>query len=110
MTEQPQILLEEALELVDFEFIEGSWRVGVVRGNCGIVEGDCGAVIGRCNIVRGNCGIVEGSCIIVGDHVFGTINGRRWQYAETHKQKLGRLIKETGNEELIEAFNQLEDN
>jgi len=112
MTEQ--ITLEEALKLVNFEFIEGAWRVGVVRGNCGIVEGDCGAVIGRCNRVRGDCGIVEGDCGVVEGNclidVWGTISGRRWQYAETPKQKLGRLIKETGNKDLLEAFNQLENN
>ena len=31
-------------------------------------------------------------------------------FDETPKERLGRLIKETGNEDLLEAFNQLEDN
>jgi hypothetical protein len=32
MTEQPQITLEEALKLVDFEFVDGAWRVKRVAG------------------------------------------------------------------------------
>ena len=42
--------------------------------------------------------------------VWGTINGLKWQFVETPKGKLQRLIKETGNQELIDAFNQLENN
>jgi len=42
--------------------------------------------------------------------VCGTINDRKWQFIETPKEKLQRLIEETYNQELIEAFNQLEDN
>ena len=32
MTDQPQITLEEALKLVDFEFVDGAWRVKRVAG------------------------------------------------------------------------------
>jgi len=42
--------------------------------------------------------------------VWGTINGLKWQFVETPKEKLQRLIKETGNQELLEAFNRVEDN
>jgi len=75
-----QITLEEALKLVDFEFIEGEWCVGAVKGNCGVVEGNCAFVEGDCHIVEGDCCIVRGNCLI---NVFGTINGHRWQYVET---------------------------
>jgi len=83
MTEQNQIPLEEALKLVDFEFIEGAWRVKHVKCN---VWGD----------VRWD--------------VFGTINGREWQFAETPREKLERLIKEGALKwQLLEAVHQLED-
>jgi len=101
-----EITLEEALKLVEFEFIEGEWRVRHVKTNVygsvwcnviGDVDGSVGSVIGDVlNNVYGNVG--------------GTISGRKWQFVETPKEKLGRLIKKTGNEDLIEAFNQLEDN
>ena len=127
-----QITLEEALELVTFcQKLDGTWVVAnvksncsIVEGNCGTVEGDCGTVKGNCNFVegdcvivkgncdfvKGNCDTVEGDCITVEGKVFNTINGREWQYVETPKQKLQRLIKETGNQELIDSFNQLENN
>ena len=82
MTEQ--ITLEEALEIVTFhQNFDGTWVVQDVKSD-----------------VLGN---VEGG-------VWGTINGRQWQFIETPKEKLQRLIEETGNQELIDAFNQLEDN
>ena len=83
-----QITLEEALELVTFcRNIYGTWVVKHVHGTVhGSVNGD------------------------VKKSVRGTINGRKWQFIETPREKLQRLIKETGNQELIEAFNQLEDN
>ena len=89
MTEQ--ITLKKALELVDFrQDSKGEWYVGVVRGDC--------------YLVKGNCNFVDGE-------VFGAINGREWQYVETPREKLQRLIeKGAGKEQLIEAFNQLEDN
>ncbi len=105
MTEQ--ITLEEALKLVDFQrSIYGGWIVRAVKGNVfetvhGTVYGDVGYVHGN---VRGN---VNGN--IVGN-LRGTINGRRWKYVETPDDKLQRLITESGNQELIDAFNELEDN
>ncbi len=83
-----QITLEQALRLVEFEFTPWSgWRVASVQDS----------VFGN---VYGN---VEG-------FVHGNINSRPWKYIETPMQRLERLIKETGDEELIECFNQLEDN
>jgi len=125
MTEQNQITLKEALNLVHFKFIEGEWHVSVVRGDCDVVAGNCDTVKGRCNrvkgdcdlvegdclVVEGNCDIIGGSCIFVGDHVYGTINGRKWEYVETPKERLERLIEEGADkDQLLEAFNQLEDN
>ena len=46
----------------------------------------------------------------VDGNVRGTINGREWESVETPKDKLQRLIEESGNQELIDTFNQLEDN
>ena len=91
-----QITLEELLELVTVkQNAIGDWRIvdvyGTVYGNVGgSVKGDV--------------------CVSVFGTVRGSISGREWQFAETPKDKLERLIKETGNEELIEAFNQLENN
>jgi len=81
-----QITLEKALELVDFEFIEGAWRVKHVRCDVwGDVKWD----------VFGN--------------VHGTINGRKWQFVETPREKLKRLIDEGADkDQLIEVINQLE--
>ena len=114
-----QFTLEQAAELVKFrKYIDGEWHVDTVKGNCHIVEGNCHIVEGNCDIIEGNCNIIEGNCdIIEGDcrivegHVYGTINGRQWQYVETPKEKLQRLIEEGANkEQLLEAINQLEDN
>lgn len=127
-----QITLEEALELVEFrKGYYGKWYAGVVKGNCNlvkgncdviegncdivkgncdIVEGDCGTVVGNCHSVKGDCDIVEGLVITVEGDVFGRINGRRWQYVETPKERFERLLEKTENKELIEAFKQLEDN
>ena len=93
MTEQ--ITLEEALELVTFiKDSAGKWHVGNVRGHVrGDVYGDVGGNIG---------GNVSGM-------VWGTISGKKWAYIETPREKLARLINESGNAELIETFNQLED-
>ena len=93
-----QITLEEALELVDFWMApDGYWQVETVKGDCGIVKGSCG-------IVKGSCGTVEGQ-------VFQTINGRGWQYIESPKEKLKRLIEEGATkEQLLEAVSQMEDN
>jgi len=115
-----QITLEELLELVTVEQnSDGEWHIIDVKGDVyANVYGDVGGFVdGYVGYdIRGNvhgyiCGSVGGN--VKGDvkgNVYGTINGREWQYIETPKDKLKRLIEETGNEELLEAFNQLEDN
>jgi topoisomerase IA-like protein len=120
MPDQKQITLEEALKLVKFQKNYGShptynrelgeWYVDTVKGYCRVVEGNCDTVEGNCHHVVGDCDTVEGMVITVEGGVFGRINGRKWRYVETPKEKFERLLGETGNEELIEAFNQLEDN
>jgi outer membrane lipoprotein SlyB len=119
-----QITLKEALELASFYHSDDcGWRIrdvyGVVGGNvCGDVRGSvCGAVGGGIggNVygnVKGNvCGDVTGDVFgNVGGDVKGTIRGRSWKSVESPKDKLQRLITESGNQELIDTFNQLEDN
>ena len=135
-----RITLEEALRLVSFGHNQWQgWQVhdvnadiygtvhGDVDGNVnGTVHGDVdGNVKGD---IHGNVkGDVDGN--VKGDiggtvggnvkgHVFGnvdgivrgTINGREWKFVETPKDKLQRLITESGNQELIDTFNQMEDN
>jgi len=79
-----QITIEEALVLVEFQFGLHKWQVRNIRGT---VYGD-----------------VWGS-------VVGTIRGRHWKFIETPKEKLKRLIEEGADKaQLLEAFNQLEDN
>jgi len=84
-----QITLEQALQLVEFQYVQcltcpPEWRVSSVLGD---VYGD-----------------VHGA-------VWGKIDGRKWYFAETPKEKLKRLVKENaGKEELYAAINQLEDN
>ena len=128
-----QITLEKALELVDFEFVDGAWRVKRVAGGfidmrnlmteqpmaeqitleeaLELVEfqKDC---LGKWYVraVKGNCDIVEGNCDMVEGTVYQTISNRKWQYVETPKERFERLLGETENKELIKAFNQLEDN
>mgnify|MGYP007062014531 CR=1 FL=1 len=95
-----QIILEEALQLVSFYHDIGcGWGVRAVHGDInGAINGDvCGDIKGT---VDGN---------IVGN-VRGTINGRGWEFIETPKEKLQRLITESGNQELIDTFNQMEEN
>jgi len=100
------ITLEEALKLVSFEYNEfDRWTVGCVFGD---VERDvCGSVKGnieRC--VGGDIGMyVFGN---VKGTVGGTIDNRNWEYTETRKERFQRMLEETGNEQLIDAFNQLE--
>ena len=98
MAETNQITIDEALELVDFyQSHSGKWYVSAVKGHCGTV--------------KGYCGIVEGNCHRVGGKVLTTINGREWQYIETPKGKLKRLIEEDADkEQLLEAVNQMEEN
>ena len=79
-----KITLEQVLKLVSFMQVhKGGWMVMAVHGN---VHGD-----------------VHGT-------VKGTINGRRWGFVETPQEKLDRLILKSGDQELIEAFNQLHQN
>ena len=126
-----QITVKELLELVTVKLFEGNWCIWHVKGTVGgNVEGNvCGNVDGNVhgNVqgdVKGNvfggvdydvCGSVGGDVHgnvegNVGGYVSGSINGRGWEYIETPKEKLKRLIEETGDEELLKAFNQLEDN
>ena len=75
MTDQKRITLEEALFLVDFEFIEEAWRVKNIRGNLSLSA-----------CFRDAFGVVR-----------GTIDGRQWQFVETPRERLERLIKEGSN-------------
>ena len=91
MTEQ--ITLEKALKLVTFTLApDGNWRI------IHVLDDVYGSVYGDVN------GYVKGT-------VYGTINGKEWRSIETPKDKLKRLIEEGADkEQLLEAFNQLEDN
>ncbi len=57
-------------------------------------------------------GDIEGDLFRLGDGHYILVNadGRAWQFIVTHKDKLKRLLEEKGDKELIEAFNQLENN
>ena len=105
MTEQ--ITIEEAIKLVSFkkDECEGWFVIDVhadVYGNVygdvsGHVQGHVGGDVGG-NVV----GNIEGTVRV-------TINERKWQFVETSKEKLKRLIEEGASKhELLEAFNQLE--
>jgi hypothetical protein len=99
-----QITLEELLELVTVEqAYDGGWRIVHVKGD--ILSHVYGHIYG--DVTRSIHGTVHRD---VGGNVYGKINGREWQFVETPKDKLKRLIEESGNEELLEAFNQLENN
>ena len=76
---------------------------GNIGGN---VSGDVlGSISGN---VRGAIyGNVDG---IVKGIVKGKINSRKWTFIETPKEKFQRLLQGTRNQELIDTFNQLEDN
>ena len=111
-----QITLEEALKLVSFyQVAGGDWQVLEVNGNVngdvdGNVDGDVnGYVDGDVNgYVNGYVdGNVYGN---VNGNVYGTINGREWKFVETPKDKLQRLIEDSGNQELIDTFNQMKNN
>ena len=111
-----QITLEEALKLVSFINLGClGWRVHDVKSD---VKGNVHGSIGR-NVYGDVDGDLDGNVHgrIAGDvhkeiagDVWGTINGRKWKFVETPKDKLQRLIEESGNQELIDTFNQLEDN
>ena len=100
MTDQQQITLERALELVEFELCPEGWRVKHVKSSVyGNVYGD---VWGDVCEVRGN---VRRD---VGGNVGGTIGGRQWKLIETPRDKLERLIKEGADQDKIfEALDQL---
>ncbi len=103
-----EITLEEALKLVSF-YHGGAWgwQVRDVNGDVdGNVNGDINGDVGG-NVYGDVDGIVHGN---VGGNVRGKINGREWKFVETPKDKLQRLITESGNQELIDTFNQLENN
>ena len=113
MAEQKRITLKEALELVEFEQdVDGTWHVQGVNGDIhGTVQGSVGAIKGACCIVDGDCDVVEGNCHRVGGKVLTTINGKKWQYIETPRERLERLIKEGATKgQLLEAVNQMEEN
>ncbi len=99
-----QITLEQALKLVSFYHGDAKeWVVLSVHGNVGgNVYGNVGG-----DVDGGIGGNVYGN---VGGNVRGTIDGRKWKFVETPKDKLQRLITESGNQELIDTFNQLENN
>ena len=105
-----QITLEELLEVITVkQTSEGFWQITDVKctifGDVGDVFGDVGDVSGSVGDVFGDvCGDVYGI-------VRGKINGKEWQFIETPKDKLKRLIEEGADkEQLLEAFNQLENN
>jgi len=130
MTEQ--ITLEEALRLVSFyQEIEGTWHVedvndnvvGYVKGDvlgdvCGDIKGNVrGRVLGDVqggiagNVTHTITGNVYGNVIgNVSGYVGGTIAGREYKLVETPKDKLRKLIEESGTNEMLELLNQLEDN
>ena len=123
-----QITLEEALKLVSFYHTDAcGWGIHTVNGTVkGNVKGDVGGnvhgVIGghvNGSIVGSVVGDVFGNVVgdvkgdVFGDvkgDVKGKINGRNWAFIETPKDKLQRLIEESGNQELIDTFNQMENN
>ena len=129
-----QITLEEALRLVSFYHTDVcGWGIHTVDGDIhgdvngdihGDVNGDVGGIV--YGAVDGDVhgavgGNIYGDGGVIGDvhgsiggnvdgNVKGRINGRVWRFVETPKDKLQRLITESGSQELIDAFNQMEDN
>ena len=108
-----RITLEEALRIVSFRKTGADiWVVREVFSSVwGSVYGDVDGNVGG-NVLGNVSGSVGGN--VGGDvdgNVGGTINGREWRSIETPKDKLKRLIEEGADkEQLLEAFNQLEDN
>ena len=120
-----QITLEEALELVDFIFDEEKgWQVEDVKSDVrrsvwgdvgGYVEGNVYYIKGFVDVVKGDVGIIRGNVDYVkGDvkgYVFGTIKDREWQFIETPKEKLERLIQaDACKSEILDALNEMENN
>ena len=113
-----QITLKEALKLVEFrKDFHGKWYVNLVkgdcdwvRGSCHFVEGNCRIIQGDCQIVKGDCNLVAGNCQSVKGTVYQTINGRKWQYIETPKEALRRLVKAgASKDEILAAIDQLQE-
>jgi len=116
-----QITRDELLDLIFVEKgIDGGWYISGVKTDVyGKVQGDVygdigGGVFGNIEYsvigdVGGNVtGDVRGN--VFGD-VDGTINGREWNFVETPKEKLQRLVKEGATKEaLLAAIDQLEGN
>ena len=109
-----KITLEEALNLVEFEFTEGEWRVKCVKSSVwGDVLGDVwinvrGRVFGDVRSVEGD--VLEHVRGNVWSNVGGTINGRTWKFVETPREKLKRLVEEGAHKsQLLEAIYQLEE-
>ena len=98
------ITLEQACNLVRFEYDEKKgWQVRNVDGD--VSRNVSGAVGGHvCGDIKGS---VRGNVVGI---VCGTISGRQWTFVETLEEKLQRLIEESGNQELIDTFNQMEGN
>ena len=89
-----QIILEESLKLVSFKYDDThGWQILDVKSD---VTGD---------IYGDIYGDVESN---IHGNVWGTINGRKWIFIETRKEKFQRLLQGTRNQELIDAFNQME--
>ena len=86
--------MEEVLELVEFERGEnGDLFIVDVKGIVlGSVKGFVGGFVGGCvgRGVRGN--------------VYGKISGRKWQFVETPKERVIRLIREGRGEEAIKVL------
>ena len=123
-----QITLEEVLSLGSFKYddrhgwqildvksdVTGDVCANVHGGIYGDVGGDIYGVIGG-HVDGSIVGNVDGNVFgDVGGDVKGTVKGkinhRPWQFIETPKEKFQRLLQGTRNQELIDAFNQLEDN
>ena len=107
-----KITLEEALQLVSFESDEyGDWHLidvhtdihGIVKGDVSNIKGDVATVEGDVGNVKGDVGIIVGT-------VYGNISGRKWQFTETPKEKLKRLVEQGADKgQLLVAIDQLED-
>ena len=87
-----QITHAELLNLVVVSFSPTlqDWCINRVKGSKFLwVDGDCGMVTGT---------------------LYGTINGRAWQFVETPKEKLIRMIKSGATKgELLDALKQIDD-
>ena len=104
--------MEEVQELVEF-YRDDEGKLKVYRVFGGVkrdVEGTIGSVVGSIGSVWGSVhGDVNGS--IYGDiegTVEGMIGGREWEFVETPKEKIIRLIREGRGEEAIAVLQESE--